>query len=166
MADSAIELDESFVISPPAAGPDVAPVLAALNSLYLAESCSFFRYLDSWTPWTDARTVQLRSLVRSITRASFDHAERISRLMTTLGGSPTPGSFRKTDADSNYADWPSLLPRLLDAKRQMIVRCDQALSALHVVNGADEAVALVTAHRAENASHLDALRTWSARLAS
>lgn len=162
MSQSDFQFDDSFVITAPRGPADVTAVLGTLNALYLAESCSFFRYMDTWSPWTDVRTIKLRTAVRDMARASYGHADRISHLMESLGASPTPGSFRKSDADANYADWSTLLPRLIDAKRRMIIRCDEAIKSLQASHGAEQAVELITALRAEHQSHLDTLRSWAA----
>ncbi len=156
--------DSCVVMTPDAKRPDTRALVALLNRLYVLESTSFFRYLDTWTPYTSAKTIRLRSLCRKISAASLERAERLSELITALGGNTGTGGFQQDAAFSNYGDWASLLPRLIESQQEQLAALDQAIETAPKLPGADDRVlSTLREFRTQQAEEITALREWVGR---
>lgn len=161
-----IHFDDAFLVVPDEDAPDFSAIIALLNELYIAESRSFFRYLDSWEPYTDANTIKLRTLCRGMMRTSFRHSDRLAKLIESLGGVTITGAYSKSSSDANYTSWANLLPRFIATKRDMIARGQVVLKTLRHLPGGAESAPVVAELMEENAAELAQLEQWQARLAA
>ena len=165
-----IRLDESFIIAPEPQRPGNEAIVALLDGLYTAESRSFFRYMETWSPYTTAATMKLRTAVRGMMRRSFEHADRLAKLVESLGGVTTPGAFAESNSHANYTSWANLMPRLLASKQDTVSRYAVAILRLNdavadeaaKANIRRELAAMLDEHRADLAT----LQDWGRRLAS
>lgn len=166
MSEREIHLDESCLIEPEPDEPDYGSALRLLNMLYAVESRSFFRYLETWEPYTDPSLIKLWAYARKLVKASYDHADRLAHAIESLGGVAIIGAFAKEDAHANFTDWPNLLARLIETKSDLIARHNAVLSSLST--GASEALDRVIAElrtlNDENHEHLRELKSWAERL--
>ncbi|MFG0331036.1 MAG: ferritin-like domain-containing protein [Phycisphaerales bacterium] len=158
--DDNVRLDSLMLIESDTAAPDYRPLVEILNDLYAAESRSVFRYLQTWNPYTTAKTIKLRRLGRELMQASFDHSDRLARLIERFGGVPIEGAYDKDNADANYADWTTLLVRLIESKRAIIARYRRAIERLETVPSDNDARTVLIDLNRENTEHLEALELW------
>lgn len=162
--NSDIRFDDAFLVVPESGPPDYSRTIELLNELYIAESRSFFRYLESWKPYTNAKTIQLRSVCRKMMQESFDHADRLAKLIESLGGVTITGAYSKENSHANYTGWVNLLPRFIDTKQDMIARGEVVLGALQSLPGGPSVSGAVKQMLEENRTDLAVLKDWAARL--
>lgn len=160
-----IQLDDAFIVVPDPAAPDYARTIELLNELYIAESRSFFRYLESWEPYTDAKTIRLRTLCRRMMKTSYEHSDRLAHLIESLGGTTIAGAYSKDNSHSNFTSWANLVPRFIETKTDMIARGDIVLSAVAAVPGGAQVAPAVREMLEENRADLFALQEWAGKLA-
>lgn len=163
-AEQDIRFDDAFLVVPDAATPDYTRTIDLLNELYIAESRSFFRYLDSWEPYTDARTIRLRTLCRRMMKSSCEHSDRLAHLIGSLGGVVVAGAYSKANSHSNYTSWTNLLPRLTETKQDMIARGQIVLTAMPDLPGGPSVAPALREMLDENRADLLLLQEWTARL--
>ncbi len=161
-----IRFDDAFLVVPGGGEPDRSAAIALLNELYIAESRSFFRYLESWEPYTDASTIKLRTLCRRMMQTSFRHSDRLAKLIESLGGVTITGAYSKSSSDANYTSWVNLVPRFIATKKDMIARGDVVLKAIRNLPGGAESAPIVAELIEENRADLVVLEQWQARLAA
>lgn len=159
-----IQLDDAFIVVPDPAAPDYARTIELLNELYIAESRSFFRYLESWEPYTDAKTIRLRTLCRRMMKTSYEHSDRLAHLIESLGGTTIAGAYSKDASHSNFTSWANLVPRLIDTKRDMIARGEIVLNAVAPLPGGDNVAPALREIITEDRADLAALQEWTRRL--
>ncbi len=159
-----IQFDDAFLVIPDPATPEYGQTIDLLNELYIAESRSFFRYLESWEPYTDARTIRLRTLCRRMMKLSYEHSDRLAHLIESLGGVTINGAYAKANSHANYTSWTNLLPRFIETKRDMINRAQVVLQAVANRPGADKVSPALREMLEENRADLAALEQWQSRL--
>lgn len=159
-----IQFDDAFLVIPDPATPEYGQTIDLLNELYIAESRSFFRYLESWEPYTDARTIRLRTLCRRMMKLSYEHSDRLAHLIESLGGVTINGAYAKANSHANYTSWTNLLPRFIETKRDMINRAQVVLQAVASRPGADKVSPALREMLEENRADLAALEQWQSRL--
>ena len=163
-AQQDIRFDDAFLVEPDAATPDSTRTIDLLNELYMAESRSFFRYLESWEPYTDANTIRLRTLCRRMMKMSYEHSDRLAHLIESLGGVTVAGAYSKANSHSNYTSWTNLLPRLMQTKQDMVARGELVLNAVRELPGGASVAPALLEMLNENRADLLALQEWAARL--
>lgn len=159
-----IQLDDAFLVVPDPQAPDYSRTIELLNELYIAESRSFFRYLETWEPYTDAKTIRLRTLCRRMMKTSFEHSDRLAHLIESLGGATITGAYSKDASHSNFTSWANLVPRLIESKRDMIARAEIVLHAVAALPGADKVAPTLREIITEDRTDLAALEEWTRRL--
>lgn len=159
-----IQFDDAFLVIPDPATPEYGQTIDLLNELYIAESRSFFRYLESWEPYTDARTIRLRTLCRRMMKLSYEHSDRLAHLIESLGGVTINGAYAKANSHANYTSWTNLLPRFIETKQDMINRAQVVLQAVASRPGADKVSPALREMLEENRADLAALEQWQSRL--
>lgn len=171
-----VVFDEHMLIRPDSrvqtSTRDQAALVALLRSLYLAESRSVFRYLSNWQPYTNATTVRLRTFVKKLSAISHAHADRLSVMLQAVGGDELrEGLFREDNTHFNYTSWSTMLPRLIEAKAEIIQHYQTVLFRLGAADAGagdiddpivDELQLLVE----ENQRHLSELKKWHDLLAN
>lgn len=162
--DSEVRLDSSMIIETEPATSEHLDLVALLNDLYAAETSNFIRYIETWEPYTNISTLQLRRLARNMMRASFDHADRLAHLIESHQGTAIQGAFPQTDAFINYSDWSTVLPILISDKQASIARYDAAIGILPNIDGGDAVDPALKQLRHENTSQLDELVAWADNL--
>ena len=163
-AEQDIRFDDAFLVVPDAATPDYTRTIDLLNELYIAESRSFFRYLESWEPYTDAKTIGLRTLCRRMMKTSYEHSDRLAHLLGSLGGVTVAGAYAKANSHANYTSWTNLLPRFTQTKQDMIARGQIVLNAMPELPGGSSVAPALLEMLNENRADLLALQQWTARL--
>ncbi|GEM_PF-6266571 len=165
-ASQELQFDDAFLVVPDAGAPDYAGAIELLNELYIAESRSFFRYLESWEPYTDAKTIRLRTLCRRMMKLSYEHSDRLAHLIESLGGVTINGAYAKANSHANYTSWTNLLPRFIETKQDMINRAQVVLQAITTRPGADRVSPALLEMLEENRADLAVLQEWQSRLSA
>jgi len=163
---SDIQLDDAFIVLPDPAAPDFSRTIELLNELYIAESRSFLRYLESWEPYTDAKTIRLRTLCRRMMKTSYGHSDRLAHLIESLGGVTIAGAYSKDNSHSNFTSWANLVPRFVETKQDMIARGEIVLNAVASLPGGSDIAPALREMLEENRADLAALKQWADRLSA
>lgn len=160
-----VVFDDAFLIVPDAPAPDTSALVNALNNVYIAETCSYFRYMETWSPYTNAKTIALRSAVRRMMRRSFEHGDILAHLIAKAGGVTEAGSFALDASGTNDTGWVHLLPRLIDTKLKMCARYEAVIAKINAMGPVGEGYGeRLGTLLAENRDDLDELQAWHRRL--
>jgi hypothetical protein len=89
-----------------------------LNDLLAREMHSLARHMPEAGLHLTPQTYRQWSAVRSAAQLSVDHAQRLSALIESLGETPRPAAYGQRVAFYHYVDLPTLLPRLVEDKRE------------------------------------------------
>jgi hypothetical protein len=135
--EGAIRFDDSFVLEVDRSLPDVEPVVRIIDAIHTLYARSFLSYLAEWEPYTDAKTVRLRTLARRIRQAGNEHMIELAHLLETFGRAPESRSFRKQFADENYTTWTHVLPALFEMLQRQVAILERALHAITGLAGED-----------------------------
>jgi hypothetical protein len=103
------------------------PIIACLNELLSRELHSFTRHMIDTKPHLTPRTYGAWLQVQAATRISQDHAQRIGELIESFGYSPNLSGFSQKVAFYHYMDVLTLLPILIDEKRELIRAYQKAI---------------------------------------
>lgn len=145
-----------------------APPLAlvdTLNALLEAEQSSIFRFMGEGYPYLNRATVDVRRPLQEMVDTIETRAGSLADQIESLGGVPTFAP-RGIDREEQYLAFLSLkflLPKLVEAKKQMIERYENAIRA---VRGSEEAKALLTRLLDEHRAQLKTLEEAARRVAS
>lgn len=106
-------------------------VLDLLNSLLEAEVSSIFRFMGEGSPYLTRASAQVRRPLEEMVRSGQRHARELAHLIEHLGGVPQriPG-VRADDQYLAFLSLKFLLPKLVEAKKLIIQRYENALAAL------------------------------------
>ncbi len=150
-------------MSPPAALVDT------LNSLLEAEQSSIFRFMGEGYPYLNRATVDVRRALQEMVATIDRRAAMLAGQIESLGGVPNFGP-RGVDREEQYLAFLSLkflLPKLVEAKHQMIERYENALKSIRGdEDGAVDMKSLLTALLEEHQSQLKTLEETAARVAA
>ncbi len=91
-----------------------------LNGLLAREMRSLARHMPEAGLHVTPQTYRQWSAVRSAARLSIDHAQRLSALIESLGETPRPAGYGQRVAFYHYVDLPTLLPKLIEDKREQV----------------------------------------------
>src|SRR5438876_7985267 len=150
----------SAMSSPPVATVDV------LNSLLEAETTSIFRFMGEGYPYLNRVTADVKKPLHEMVRTIEPRVLRLAEMIERLGGVPT-STPRGIDREEQYLAFLSLkflLPKLVDAKKLLIERYENAIRAL---KGADrQAFAAVQSLLLEHKSQLAILTRAAEQVAA
>src|SRR6266576_3702716 len=112
-----------------------APPLAlvdTLNALLEAEQTSMFRFMGEGYPYLNRATVDVRRPLHEMVNTIETRAGALADQIESLGGVPTFAP-RGIDREEQYLAFLSLkllLPKLVEAKKDMIERYENALKSI------------------------------------
>lgn len=149
-------------MSPDTFEPPTPDLMAdCLSDLIATETRSLARHLDEASPYLSPKAYAVWSTIKSMAAVSRDHARRLSGLLKALDLPQRPRTFDPSVANYHYQSLESLLPLLIDEKRQQIATYERALT-----QASDADLAAVLAQLlAENRTHVSDLENALARLA-
>jgi bacterioferritin (cytochrome b1) len=131
--------------SPPAA------IIDTLNGLLEAELNSIFRFMGEGYPFLNRATVEVRKPLREMVLSNERRAAEIAERIFTLGGEPLPKSVEPEEQYLAFLSLKFLLPKLVNAKKLMIQRYENALNVVSPNDGTTTALVqrLLDEHRSE-----------------
>jgi len=132
-----------------------AAVVDALNSLLEAEMNSIFRFMEAGSPYLDRATAELRKPLSEMVAQSHRHAETLARTIDALGAVPLPRQLLPEEQYLSYLSFKFLLPKLIEAKKLMIRRYQNALAAIK--DAPPEVLHLLRSQMAEHQADLETL---------
>jgi hypothetical protein len=140
-----------------------------LNALLEAEQSSIFRFMGEGYPYLNRATVDVRKPLQEMVATIENRAASLAHQIEMLGGVPIFGP-RGIDREEQYLAFLSLkflLPKLVEAKNEMIERYQNALKT---VRGSDDSAVdvknLLTALLDEHQAQLKTLEEAAARVAA
>src|SRR2546423_3461338 len=136
-----------------------------LNALLEAEQSSIFRFMGEGYPYLNRATVDVRRPLQEMVNTIETRAAALADQIESLGGVPTLAP-RGIDREEQYLAFLSLkflLPKLVEAKKEMIERYENALKS---VRGSEEAKVLLTRLLEEHRAQLKTLEESAARVAA
>lgn len=136
-----------------------------LNALLEAEQTSVFRFMGEGYPYLNRANVEVRRPLQEMVNTIETRAGALADQIESLGGVPTFAP-RGIDREEQYLAFLSLkflLPKLVEAKEEMIERYE---NALRTIRGSDEVKSLLTRLLAEHQEQLNILRDAAARVAT
>src|SRR3954468_6376952 len=110
--------------------PSTAAILDVLCGLLDAEQGSVFRFMQAGTPYLTRATLETRQQIAAMADASLRHAAELAALIDSLGGPFRPEPVHPENQYLAYLSLKFLLPKLANAKRQVIERYENAKRAL------------------------------------
>jgi len=126
----------------------MAPVIDTLNSLLDAEAGNIFHFLEESRPYINRATPQLRGPLLDMVQTSDRHARELGGMVKSLGGHPSPRHVIPEEQYLAVLSFEFMLPKLLDAKRLMITRYENALVA--IPNAPRNVIGLLRKHITEH----------------
>src|SRR5262245_27740989 len=143
-----------------------APValIDTLNSLLEAEQTNIFRFMGEGYPYLSRATVEVRYPLQEMVKTIQRRAAQLADQIESLGGVPNFGPFG-VDREEQYLAFLSLkflLPKLVQAKKLLIERYENAVSSMR---GESSAKALVITLLDEHRGQLKTLEEAAARVA-
>jgi septal ring factor EnvC (AmiA/AmiB activator) len=146
-----------------------AALIDNLNSLLDAERTSLFRFMSEGYPYLNRASVEVRLPLQEMVRTIDNRVDRLAALIESLGG-VADSSPRGIDREEQYLAFLSLkflLPKLLDAKKMLIERYENALKSLPTnKEGAAETKILLTSLLGEHRAQLKTLTEAASRVAT
>jgi len=105
-------------------------VVDTLNSLLEAELNSIFRFMGEGSPYLSRATAEVRRPLQEMVATNQRHAAQLHALIESLGGIPVPRSIQPEEQYLAYLSLKFLLPKLVEAKRLILRRYENALHIL------------------------------------
>src|SRR4051794_13147350 len=153
----------------PATATMSAPValIDTLNALLEAEETSVFRFMGEGSPYLGRATAEVRRPLTDMVNTIETRAGRLADQIERLGGVPT-SIPRGIDREEQYLAFLSLkflLPKLVEAKQEMIIRYQNALKTIRGnEDGAAEVKVLLGDLLDEHRDQLKTLEEAAARV--
>src|SRR3954469_16898045 len=153
----------------PATATMSAPValIDTLNALLEAEETSVFRFMGEGSPYLGRATAEVRRPLAEMVDTIESRAGRLVDQIERLGGVPT-SIPRGIDREEQYLAFLSLkflLPKLVEAKQEMITRYQNALKSIRAnEDGAADAKTLLTELTEEHRAQLKTLEEAATRV--
>jgi hypothetical protein len=135
--------------------PSPAAILDVLSGLLDAEQGSVFRFMQTGTPYLTRATLETQQQIASMAERSERHAAELAALIDQLGGAFRPEPVHPENQYLAYLSLKFLLPKLANAKRDVIERYENARRALR--DAPAEVTALLDAHLAAHRADLATL---------
>jgi len=128
-----------------------APValIDTLNSLLEAEQTNIFRFMGEGYPYLNRATVDVRLPLQEMVKTIDRRAAQLADQIEALGGVPNFGPFG-VDREEQYLAFLSLkflLPKLLQAKKLLIERYENAVRSMRESGAKSLVVSLLEEHR-------------------
>ena len=105
-------------------------ILDVLNSLLEAQLNSIFRFMDESSPYLSRADAEIRQPLQDMVATARRHAQELADLIHSLGGFPRTAGIQLEEQYLAFLSLKFLLPKLVDAKKLMIQRYENALSTL------------------------------------
>jgi hypothetical protein len=142
----------------------IAPVavIDALNGLLEAELNSIFRFMGEGSPYLSRATAEIRRPLAAMVQAGQRRSMELAELIDQLNGLPLPGSIQPEEQYLAFLTLKFLLPKLVEAKKLMIQRHENALRALKTAPPG--VITLLNSHLAEHRADLTVLEKAAADL--
>lgn len=136
-------------------------VMDSLNSLLEAEVNSLFRFMGEGSPYLSRASAEMRKPLLDMVATSEHHADELANVIEALGGSPSPRSVKPEEQYLAYLSIKFLLPKLIEDKKLMIERYENAKSVL--TNAPAEVMELFDRHLAVHREQVKVLNQASPR---
>src|SRR3954451_6096789 len=140
-----------------------------LNALLEAEQTSVFRFMGEGYPYLNRATVEVRGRLHEMVATIDQRAAQLASQIESLGGVPRSGP-RGIDREEQYLAFLSLkflLPKLVEAKQEMIERYQNALKTIKGnEDGAADVKNLLTRLLEDHREQLKTLEDAAARVAA
>ena len=144
--------------------PPSAAVIDALNSLLEAEQNSIFRFMGEGSPYLNRASAETRRPLQQMVKTSYRHCGQLYQMIEHLGGVPRPCGIEPEEQYLAFLSLKFLLPKLVDAKKMLIERYENAIRAL---KGADrQALAVVQSLLLEHKSQMAILNRAAEHVAA
>jgi hypothetical protein len=140
-------------------------LIDTLNELLDAEQTSLLRFMGEGYPYLNRATVEVRRPLEEMVSTIDGRVGRLADQIERLGGVPNLGP-RGIDREEQYLAFLSLkflLPKLVDAKKLLIERYENAIRA---IKSNSEAKALLSELLEAHQAQLNILRQAASRVAS
>src|SRR5438874_3412831 len=137
-----------------------------LNSLLEAEITSVLRFMGEGYPYLNRATAEVKRPLQEMVLTIEPRVLRLAELIENLGGVPscTPRGIDREEQYLAFLSLKFLLPKLVDAKKLLIQRYENAIRAL---KGADrQALAVVQSLLLEHKSQLGSLNRAAEHVAA
>ena len=148
-----------MVHSAPMTSAPVA-VVDALNSLLESQQNSIIRFMGEGSPYLTRATAEVRRPLQEMLNNNLRRCSELYTAIEALGGEPRPRTVQPEEQYLAYLSLKFLLPKLVDAKKLVIRRYENALKAIG--KGPAEAVALLQRHLADHRAELAILEKAAA----
>ena len=137
-----------------------------LNALLEAEQNSVFRFMDEGSPYLHRATAEVRRPLHEMVASSHRHAGELHALVESLGGIPAPRLLQPEEQYLAFLSLKFLLPKLVEAKQEMIERYENALKTIKGnEDGAADVRELLTSLLQEHEVQLKTLEEAASRVA-
>jgi septal ring factor EnvC (AmiA/AmiB activator) len=140
-----------------------------LNALLEAEQGSIFRFMGEGYPYLNRATAEVRKPIQEMVGTIGRRARILADQIESLRGIPSFGP-RSIDPEEQYLAFLSLkflLPKLVEAKKEMIERYDNALKTLKSKDaGTNDVRAMLTSLLEEHREQLKTLEESAKRVAT
>jgi hypothetical protein len=153
-------LDSVPMSSAPAAVVDV------LNSLLESQQNSIVRFMGVGSPYIANAPPEVRTDLKGMLAQNLRRCDELFRTIEQLGGSVPPRRPRPEEQYLSYLSLKFLLPKLVDAKRLVIQRYENAQKAVGREPSAAVVVELLDRHLADHRAELATLESDAARVAA
>lgn len=144
-------------------------LIDTLNSLLEAERTSLFRFMGEGSPYLNRATVDVRRPLQEMVSTIDRRAALLAEQIEALGGEPRSRPLG-IDPEEQYLAFLSLkflLPKLVEAKREMIERYQNAIKSIRgTEDGAADAKQLLSTLLEEHRAQLTTLRDAATRVAT
>jgi hypothetical protein len=141
-----------------------APILDVLYDLVAGEMNSIFRFLGGGSPYLDRAGADLRRPLREMIQANERQIGELMAAVDSLGGVLPPESTHPEEQYLAFLSLKFLLPKLIEDKRSLIERFENALRVVGSDAPAD-IVQMLDRHLESHRGHLAALRQAESRYA-
>jgi bacterioferritin (cytochrome b1) len=139
-------------------------VVDVLNGLLEGEMASIFRFLEQGTPYLSRTTAEIRQPLHEIVETTHRHIGELHGLILDLGGVPIPSALHPEEQFLAFLSLKFLLPKLVEAKRFVIQRYENALKAIRGA-AAPQVIALLEQHLDTHRRQLQVLEQAAERVA-
>ena len=135
-------------------------IVDTLSALLESEVQSVFRFMGEGSPYLSRAKADVRRPLEEMVATNQRHVRELIDLIVALGGSPQimPGVSREEQFLA-FLSLKFLLPKLVEEKKLVIRRYDNALAALK--GAGPEVTGLLQAHNAEHREQLKILERAS-----
>jgi len=134
-----------------------AVLVDVLNSLLEAEQGSIFRYMGEGSPYLSKATAEIRQPLSEMVESGSRRAAQLSATIESLGGTPSARPLQDEEQYLSYLSLKFLLPKLVEAKKLLITRHENALQALTKTTPPSGVGEMLQSHLAEHRAQLAVL---------